>query len=157
MAKAETKAREAQRGRFAKQRADALEDRLAGVMRAAFASGAIAYIGGLEGPLRHGIRASLCLRGWKWRDADRAAQATVEGALRRVRAVRPTWSEGQPEHTIHAGTLIERTRCANCHKELVGEQRKFCSRGCATKHGQRVHSLREATEANVTWIGIRQI
>lgn len=151
------KVRDAQRGRLAKQRADALEDRLARVMRAAFASGEIAYIGGLEGPLRHGIRGSLCLGGWKWQDADRAAQATLEGALRRVRAVRPSWYEGQPEHTIQAGTLIERTRCVVCSKTLTDDQKKFCSHGCATKHGMRLHSLREATEENVTWIAIRQI
>lgn len=66
MAKAETKAREAARGRLQKQRADALEDRLARAMRAAFDAGEIAYIGGLEAPLRAGLRASLCLAGWRW-------------------------------------------------------------------------------------------
>lgn len=155
MAKAETKAREAERGRFAKQRADALEERLANVMRAAFASGEIAYIGGLEAPLRHGIRASLCLGGWDWLDADRAAQATVEGALRRVRAVRPSWYEGQPEHTIQAGTLIERTRCIRCHNPLPEGHHKYCGRLCANAHFKQMENLRNGSEETVvrvvTW------
>ena len=151
MAKAKTKAREAERGRFAKQRANALEDQLAGLMRAAFNSGQIAYIGGLEGPLRHGIRSSLCRGGWRWFDADRAAMATVEGALRRVRAVRPTWDQGQPDCVISTGDLIERTRCAACHKPLVGEQRKYCSRGCQSTGHTRMVRRQEATREEAVW------
>lgn len=157
MAKAKTRAREAERGRFGKQRAGHLEDRLAALMRAAFASGEIAYIGGLEAPLRHGIRATLCLGGRRWRAADAAAQAAVAGALRRVGAVRPTWNEGQPEWAVSSGDLIERTRCVECHKPLVGEQRKFCSRGCATRHHARLEYLRNATKDNVTWLAVRRI
>ena len=126
MANPKTRAREAEKGRLARQRAEHLEDQLARVMRAAFASGEIAYLGGLEGPLRHGIRASLCLGGWHWLDADRGAMATVEGALRRVRAVRPTWYEGQPEHVIQPGTLVERSRYVECHKALPEPDDDFC-------------------------------
>lgn len=155
MAKAETKAREAARGSLAKQRAEALEDRLARAMRAAFASGEIAYIGGLEAPLRHGIRTSLCLGGWRWIDADRAAQATVEGALRRIRAVRPSWYEGQPEHTVQGGTLVARTRCIKCHNPLPEGHHKYCGRLCANAHFKQMENLRSGSEETVvhmvTW------
>lgn len=157
MAKAETKTREAERGRLAKQRADVLEDRLANVMRASFASGEIAYIGGLEGPLRHGIRAKLCLGGWHWRDADKAAQVTVENALRRVRAMRPTWYEGQPEWTIREGMLIERTRCVKCHKPLPPENYKFCGHLCRGAHNKRMEALRNGQEDTVLRIATRSI
>lgn len=155
MANPKTKAREAERGRLAKQRAEHLEDQLARLMRAAFTSGQIAYIGGLEGPLRAGIRASLCLGGWKWRDADKAAMATVAGALRRVRAVRPTWPEGQPEHVIAAGTLIQRTRCIKCHGPLPEGHFKYCGRLCAQSHFKQMENLRDGNEDTVirmvTW------
>ena len=157
MATGKTKAREAERGRFAKQRAEHLEDQLARLMRTAFASGQIAYVGGLEAPLRHGIRASLCLGGWKWRDADRAAMATVEGALKRVRTVRPSWYEGQPEHTIQAGTLVERSRCVECHKPLPEGHFKFCSSGCASTHHSRFARLQEANEDQVVWTATHSI
>lgn len=157
MATTRTKEREATRGRFGKQRSNALEDRLARIMRSAFAAGEIAYIGGLEAPLRHAIRAGLCLAGWRWIDAERAAQATVEGALCRAGAERPAWAEGQREWTIQGGTLIERTRCATCHKKLTGEQRKFCSRPCNNRWHARLVRLRETTEDAATWIAINSI
>lgn len=157
MATAATRAREADRGQFAAPRAQALEDRLARIMRQAFEAGAIAYAGGLEGPMRHGIRADLCLAGWRWADADRAAVVVVQGALRRVRAVRPTWNEGQPEHVIQPGVLIERTRCVRCHTPLPEGHFKFCGRLCANAYGQRARQLRDAAESTVIWIATRSI
>lgn len=141
--------------RFGKQRAEHLEDQLAGLMRAAFDTGEIAYIGGLEGPLRAGIRANLCLGGWKWLAADKAAMVTVEGALRRVRAVRPGWYEGQREWTVSAGDLIQRTRCVKCHKPLPEGHFKYCGRLCANSHHKQMENLRDGNEATVvrvaTW------
>lgn len=126
-------------------------------MRQAFDAGAIAYLGGLEGPLRHGIRSDLCLYGWRWADADRVADVVVQGALRRVRAVRPSWYEGQPEWAIQPGVLIERTRCIKCHKPLPEGHHKFCGKLCADAYGQRARLLRDGTEDTVVWIATRSI
>lgn len=80
--------------------------------------------------------------------------ATVAAALRRVRAVRPTWYEGQPEHVIAAGMLIERTRCVKCHKPLPEGNFKYCSRLCGQAHAKRAETLRNANEDRAIWAAI---
>ncbi|HWA00391.1 MAG TPA: hypothetical protein VG841_08755 [Caulobacterales bacterium] len=67
-----------------------------------------------EGPLRAGFRARLCLEGWRWDDADNAADVVVQQALRQSGCdQRPTWEMGQPGYTGWA-SLTERERCAEC-------------------------------------------
>lgn len=88
-----------------------------------------------EGACRAGIRASLCLQGWGWTDADEAALAVVGRALNRIGAERPTWDQGQPEYAVLSG--LERTRCARCGDKIEedrstrGLPRKYCSKLCS--------------------------
>lgn len=147
--------RDARRGRMGKGRFEALVGELVAVIRLAFEAGATGSLFGLEGALRHAIRSDLCLQGWRWRDAHAMACDLMDEAFRRVRAARPTWAEGQPEWTISSGDLIERTRCAACHKPLPEGHHKFCGTICAKAHQLRLHRLRHATEATAADLAIR--
>lgn len=120
--------------------------RLAKVIRDAYQDGQIASVFGLEGPLRHALRADLCRQGYGWRSADILAQDMVDAAQRRLGAQRPSWDEGQPEWAIHAGTLIERTLCIRCKKPLPETHHKFCSQLCTQAHFKVIDSRKEATE-----------
>lgn len=142
----ERRARDARRSRMARERYEALVRDLVRVIRLAFENGATASLFGLEGPLRAEIRSALCLQLWRWHQADAYALLALQDAFRIVRAVRPSWYEGQREWTVEAGTLIERTRCARCHKPLPEGHFKFCSRICNTSHANRMHRFREADE-----------
>lgn len=142
----ERRARDARRARMGEARYRALILNLAGVIRLAFQERAVASPLGLEGPFRAAIRSDLCLQLWAWRQADAFAQEALEDAFRLVGAVRPSWYEGQREWTVEAGTLIERTRCARCHKPLPEGHHKFCSRLCSTSHASRLSRLRQADE-----------
>jgi hypothetical protein len=153
--KAARREREVARGRLGRQRFDNFAGELAAVIRLAFAAGATGSLFGLEGPLRHGIRSDLCLQGWRWRDADDMARDLLEEAFRRVRAVRPSWNEGQPEWNVEAGTLIERTRCARCHKPLPEGRPKFCSAICRHTFHSRLTKLREVDEDTAVQMAIR--
>lgn len=84
-----------------------------------------------EAPFRHGLRAGLCLTGWRWAAADLVAADIVRTALEAVKAKRPSWEEGQSEFVTYGGALIERTRCVRCGKPLPEERRKYCSDLCA--------------------------
>jgi len=141
------KAADAARGRLAKMRREELTGRLCRITRQALEEGRIATPLAYEGVFRQTIRACLCLEGWRWQAADEAACNTVSVALSTLQAKRPSWNEGQREYTIERGTLIERTRCANCGKKLEGEQAKFCSRACAQAYNARLNRLREANES----------
>ena len=96
-----------------------------------------------------------CVIGWRWKDADAMAREMMDEAFRAVRATRPTWNEGQPEWTIPANTLIERTRCVRCGKPLPEGHHKFCSDLCASAHGKRLAAIREADEARAVLMAIR--
>lgn len=99
-----------------------------------------------ESAARHGIRGSLCLQGWRWADADRAAAEVIADALRLVGAKRPTWEQGQPEWTQPGVLAVERTRCIRCHGPLPEGHWKFCGPTChATFHSalSRAKSLED--------------
>lgn len=151
------RARDAMRGRLGKGRFDALVKELAGVIRLAFEAGATGSLFGLEGPLRAGIRADLCRQGWSWQDADSMAREMLDEAFRAVRAIRPGWDEGQSEWAIHAGTLIERTRCVRCHAPLPEGHYKYCSRICGSSHHQRLVTRKEAEGDRAVKLAIRSI
>jgi predicted nucleic acid-binding Zn ribbon protein len=142
----ERRERDARRGRLGPGRFEALVVELVTVIRFAFEAGGIASRFGLEGPLRAAMRSDLCLQGWRWSEADTMAKDAMDEALRRLRAERPTWNEGQREWTIEAGTLIERTHCIRCHGPLPEGHHKFCSTLCANAHHQATHRRRTATE-----------
>ncbi|MEQ9176549.1 MAG: hypothetical protein RLP16_05535 [Alphaproteobacteria bacterium] len=138
--------RDAVRGRFGNERFDTLTKEIVALHRLAREAGMIASIFGLEGPLRAAVRADLCRQGWRWRDADLAARTVLDEVYRRLRAERPDWNEGQPEHVALPGLQIERTRCIRCHKKLTGEQTKFCSTLCATSHHSAIRWRKECSE-----------
>ena len=112
--------------RLNRARKDAVRDRIAEMMRAAEPTQF-----SLEGPCRAGIRSSLCLQGWKWADADAAANEIVSAALNISGAKRPSWQEGQPEWTQPGALPIPREWCARCGKRLPDENRMWCGEVCA--------------------------
>lgn len=155
--KRERQERDARRGELGPGRYSALVRDLAGTIRLAFEAGATASLFGLEGPLRHGIRADLCLQGWPWVKADLMAREMLHDAFRAARAVRPSWDEGQQEWAIHAGTLIERTRCVRCHGPLPEGHYKFCSSTCASSLSHRLARIKKAQEDRAVKLAIRLI
>lgn len=148
--------RDSRRGRISKSRHNALVGMLAEIVRRKFLSGDSGSLWGLEGPLRAGLRSDLCRRSWKWRDADAATRVLLEEVFRKAGAERPAWDEGQPEWIIKAGTLIECTRCANCHKPLLAGRPKFCSDLCANAQHKRIAQMKEAREEMAVRIAIGQ-
>ncbi|MEF9604351.1 hypothetical protein O4J55_19200 [Paracoccus sp. PXZ] len=149
--------RDARRGLLGAGRFDFLVKQLGVVIRVAFNAGVIGSMFGLEGPLRAGIRANLCRQGWGWMGADAMAREMLEEAFRAVRATRPGWDEGQPEWTIHAGMLIERTRCARCHGPLPEGHHKFCGTVCAASYNQRLATRKRAQGEKAVMLATRWI
>lgn len=139
--------RDSRRGRISKSRHNTLVLTLAEIVRQKFLSGDSGSLWGLEGPLRAGLRSNLCLKSWKWSDADAATRALLEEVFIKAGAERPAWDEGQPEWTIHAGTLIERTQCVRCHRPLPEGHFRFCGSLCRSAHHKMVTAIREADEA----------
>lgn len=138
--------RDALRGQVGKGRFQAIVKDLAQLVQLVFQAGETASIFGLEGPLRAGLRADFCRQGWGWASADLTARSLLIEAFASVGAERPDWYEGQPEWTIEAGTLIERTRCVRCQAPLPEGHYKFCSRLCNTSHAAHMHRKRQASE-----------
>ena len=147
--------RDAARGRLAKMRAEDLARALAQLTRQALEDGRAPSKFAYEAVFRATIRAALCLQGWRWHSADDAAALVVRVALELLRAERPSWNEGQPEHVVHGGALIQRLRCANCHKPLEDHQLKFCSKLCADSYGWRVRNYMAMDEARAGQLAAR--
>lgn len=148
--------RDAVKGRLGRARFDALARDLVALHRFAREAGIIASLFGLEGPLRAALRADLCRQGWRWVDADFTARTLLDEVYRRLKAERPTWNEGQPEHVALPGLQIERTRCVRCHKKLPEGHAKFCSRLCAVAchssiRWRKERSERQAVQAASNW------
>lgn len=157
LSRRERRQRDARRGRLSQVIYLRLVADLAGVIQMAFEAGATASLWGMEGPLRHAIRSDLCLRGWKWLEAEKMARDVLEDAFRKVNAKRPDWEEGQPEWAIATNILIERTLCVNCHKPLPGGHWKFCGDLCASNHSRRLNYRKEADEDRAISLAIRSI
>lgn len=85
----------------------------------------------VEGPCRAGIRASLCLQGWTWGQADAEAALIVLSALATAGARRPTWQQGQPEYCQDGHVPQARERCVRCAKPLPEGNYRFCGSVCA--------------------------
>lgn len=131
---------------IADRKRGALADFLAARTREAFNAGQIPTLLSYEGVHRATIRSVLCLRGVGWAEADRMAKDVVNEVLMRLMAKRPGWAEGQPEWTIQGGTLIERTHCIHCQKDLPEGHFKFCAAQCRGAHGRRMMRMRDASE-----------
>lgn len=119
---------------------------LAFLIRRAFENGQTTTLFGLEGVLRHGLRAGMCRDGWGWSSADLMACDLLSEALKAARAVRPGWDEGQPEWAINTGPMIERTMCVRCKVPLPEGHFKFCGPLCASAHFSVMESRKNATE-----------
>lgn len=82
-----------------------------------------------EGTMVHNLRAGFCLRGMRWGQADFEARALVHAALNAIGARRPTWEEGQREHTL----AVE--NCGRCGRALddgqIARRARHCSVECA--------------------------
>lgn len=82
-----------------------------------------------EGDCRAGLRRGLCLAGHPWGASDLEATSLVEEGLKRNRAVRPSWQEGQWDFTVPEDC------CRACHQPLgeptKGKSAHFCSVRCA--------------------------
>jgi hypothetical protein len=112
-----------------------------------------------EGPLRAGFRSRLCLQGWRWEEADNAADAVVKTALRELGcSARPTWEMGQRGFAHPGESFIERTRCVHCTAQIPDDRTGgskgraaviYCSDRCAVSASQaraRLH-LERASRA----------
>jgi endogenous inhibitor of DNA gyrase (YacG/DUF329 family) len=87
-----------------------------------------------EADCRHGIRSELCLAGSRWPLADWIAEKTVQAALHRIGAQRPTWQQAQNSHTQDRDWLNPPTTCQRCGKPIdqlnTIRTRKYCSKQC---------------------------
>lgn len=81
-----------------------------------------------EASCRHGIRSSLCLQSWDWQEADIVAAEIVATALNRIGAMRPTWRQGQPEHTQDGFAAIQRRSCLHCGGIIPDERLEHSTR-----------------------------
>ncbi len=140
--------RDAARAKLAKQRAETIVAHLCALTRLALEAGRVTTPLSYEALFRRVIRSQLCLQGWRWQAADETAQAVVDVVFAILQVKRPTWNEGQPEWTIESGTLIERTRCARCHKPLPDGHYKFCSSVCKVTYHSILSDLRRRDEIN---------
>ena len=147
--------RDATRHKLAKGRAEQVVGHLCALTRLALSEGRIVTPLAYEALFRQVIRSQLCLQGWKWHPADQVARDLVGVVLNILQAKRPSWEEGQREFVTYGGRLIERTRCANCHKGLEGDQIKFCSSLCNSAYNRRLDRLREASEAQMATMAAR--
>jgi len=133
--------------RLAAGRRKALVDRCAVILRAGEPT-CFAF----EATCRHSLRAGLCLNGWSWARADTEAAEIVAEALRRIRAKRPTWREGQPRYTQEGFSPIERTRCAWCAKPLPAEKFLYCCTTCS----QRARQVRRVRDERAYDYAVRR-
>ena len=138
--------RDAARNRLAKMRGEEMAAALARITRDALEDGRVPSPFAYEALFRAVLRSVLVLQGWRWTPADAAAAAVVRISLELLRVERPSWAEGQPDWAISSGDLIERTRCANCHKPLLEGRPKFCSTPCRNAYHLRLLRMREADE-----------
>lgn len=88
-----------------------------------------------EGPAHHGLRAALCLDGFRWGLADIEADLIVQEGLRRLGAKRPSYEEGQWHYTVAP------EQCVWCLGAIDdGDQTRgfrFCSPMCAASAYER--------------------
>jgi hypothetical protein len=111
-------------------RKHAERDRLIVRVAAALLTGVPTYFQH-EGSIRHGIRSSLCLEGWRWAAADAHAAHILTHAFLDIGAKRPTWEQGQGDHC--RTDADGRTFCAreDCRAQITREGiRRYCSERC---------------------------
>lgn len=111
-----------------------------------------------EAACRHGLRSAFCLSGVAWLKAEARASAIVTEALRRIGAKRPTWAQGQPEHTSDGFAPIERTRCAHCGGKIPEDRGSrsgptiYCSDLCGQSAGALRSRLSGEKVSRAEWL-----
>jgi hypothetical protein len=117
-----------------------------------------------EGMLRHNLRSGRCLEGWTWRKADDYAAHILVLAFLELRAIRPSWDEGQPEYTRTRGS--GRVFCANadCQRVIdrdVDQVARYCSEECRlrakSKRGYDMHRAVRVNYARAQRVALRAI
>ena len=84
-----------------------------------------------EGSTRHQLRSAWVLEGMKWSKADEKAEAVIMLAFRKLKAIRPTWLEGQSEFARGGGRLFcANTRCAQIITRHSDQATLYCSEVC---------------------------
>lgn len=83
-----------------------------------------------EGTIIAALRSGLCLGGMGWLAADTMAREVMAEATHKAGAKRPTWAQGQREHTEGGVIRDQRQRCANCEGTLEDGQKTFCGKHC---------------------------
>ena len=142
--------------RLSERQVTRLVDRRAAIMRAGMERGAASRFA-FEAPIRAGLRAGLCLAGWRWHEADVAAVDVTLRALARIGATRPSWQEGQPEWTEQGVLRHQRENCARCGKRIPEERQarsiatpaKYCSMLCTNAAKVDAHRKRQGDEFRV--------
>ena len=107
------------------------------VMRRDFRNGTTGSLFAYEGQFIAELRSSLCLIGWPWDAADRAARDAVTEALYKARAVRPSWAEGQHAAT---GLEVKDSECRECGTPLRAHRVHFCCGACRSKWWRRFNA-----------------
>lgn len=83
------------------------------------------------------FRSRRCLAGWRYNVADEMARAIVALALRRVRATRPDWAEGQPTYAkgdVYHWPVVaaqDAPTCATCRRPILDTRDKTRRRWCS--------------------------
>lgn len=101
---------------------------MASVMRRDFETGEAGSLFAHEGEFIAALRSALCLAGWPWPVADQTARDVVAEALRKARARRPSWAEGQ---RAYVGIEVKDSVCRHCGIGLTARQVHYCSNRCA--------------------------
>ncbi len=85
-----------------------------------------------ESACRRGVRAALCLKGWKWDVADDRASRIVSLALHRLGAgARPTWRVAALDERQQRVGEVEYQFCRRCGgRQEPGSSSPWCSREC---------------------------
>jgi len=104
---------------------------MAVVMHRDFRNGVTPSLFTYEGRFIAELRSSLCLAGWPWPVADQAARDLVAEALYKVRAMRPSWFEGQRAYT--KSDVTRDAVCRHCGTGLKARQVSFCCGSCRSR------------------------
>ncbi|GMB83410.1 hypothetical protein NN6n1_41930 [Shinella zoogloeoides] len=87
-----------------------------------------------EASCRHGLRMAFCLEAQGWSAADSEACKIVATALTAIGAKRPSWDQGQREHTTSPDDCLWCGRSLPEDQITGGRRSRFCDGICARAH-----------------------
>lgn len=109
-----------------------------------------------EGPAHHGLRAALCLDGFRWGSADLESDLIVQEGLRRLGAKRPSYDEGQWHYTVAPEQCVWCLGAIDETDQARGF--RFCSPVCANsayEHREYQHTRKFDSSAQNAYLVIR--